>query len=161
MADNVRRRPEHGLDDTNKILLRELVRDARTPISALARAAGIAESTCSVRVRQLQERGVITGFTAQISPGHFGYTVAAMVAVRVVGQNRKLMDSLGEKLSLMDPVLAVHNVSGSNDFLVHVVAESAESLRDFVLDNLASLPHVTNVETSLIFATHSNGLTSR
>lgn len=160
MAEISGPRSTNRLDEVNKILLRELVRDARTPISALARAAGIAESTCSVRVRQLQERGVITGYTAQISPSHFGYTVAAMVAVRVVGQNRKLMDSMGERLSQLDPVLAVHNVSGANDFLVHVMAESAESLRDFVLDNLASLPQVTNVETSLIFASHSRGLSA-
>ncbi|MEZ5098013.1 MAG: Lrp/AsnC ligand binding domain-containing protein [Nocardioides sp.] len=49
-------------------------------------------------------------------------------------------------------VLATYNVSGADDYFVHVASASPEALRDFVLDNLSTRPGVTHVETRLIFS---------
>jgi hypothetical protein len=61
-----------SLDDTDRIILHELARDARLPNNTLAQRAGIAPSTCLARVRALRERGVIRGYHADISPAALG-----------------------------------------------------------------------------------------
>ena len=48
-------------------------------------------------------------------------------------------------------MIATYNISGANDFLVHVAAPTPEALRDFVLDNLTGRPGVVHAETSLVF----------
>ena len=48
-------------------------------------------------------------------------------------------------------VTAAYHVAGANDYVVLVAAESADALRDFVLDHLTSRPGVLHAESSLIF----------
>ncbi|WP_368732341.1 Lrp/AsnC family transcriptional regulator, partial [Psychrobacter sanguinis] len=65
------------LDDVDRQLLAMLAANARTPNSVLAQTAGIAPSTCLMRVRRLQETGVIRGFHAELSPEALGLPIQA------------------------------------------------------------------------------------
>ncbi len=139
------------LDATDRALVRLLEQDGRTPNATLARTVGIAESTCLVRVRSLRERGVIRGIHADIDPAAVGRPVQAMIAVRFGGHRRSHFEAFNAEVPRLPGVLAVHHVSGATDYLVHVAAESADALRDFVLDHLTNRPGVLHAETSLIF----------
>jgi DNA-binding Lrp family transcriptional regulator len=139
------------LDEVDRRLVAELLRDGRTPNVVLARAAGIAESTCLARVRALRERGIITGVTAEVDLARVGLPVQAMVAISFSGHLRADVDAFAEEVSQLAGVIATYNISGANDFLVHVAARTPEALRDFVLDNLTGRPGVVHAETSLVF----------
>lgn len=117
----------------------------------LARAAGIAESTCIARVRALRERGVIRGIHADIDPAALGRPVQAMVAVRFGGHQRDHFEQFRAEVPALPGVLATFHLSGATDYLVHVAAESSDALRDFVLDHLTNRPGVVHAETSLVF----------
>lgn len=144
-----RSRPE--LDDVDRALVAALLHDGRTPNVALARAAGIAESTCVARVRSLRERGILTGVTAEVDLVRLGLPVQAMVAIRFAGHERSDVDAFGAEVADLPGVVATYNISGADDFLVHVAAASPEALRDFVLDHLTGRPGVVHAETSLVF----------
>src|SRR6476660_3721585 len=144
-------RPRPVLDEVDRVLVAELLRDGRAPNTVLARAAGIAESTCLARVRALRERGIVTGVSAELDLARVGLPVQAMVAVRFSGHLRADVDAFAEEVSALPGVVATYNISGANDFLVHVAAPSPEELRDFVLDNLTGRPGVVQAETSLVF----------
>lgn len=77
-----------------------------------------------------------------------------MIAVRLAGTDRRRVDEFGEHVSRLPGVLAAYNVSGADDFLVHLVAQSPDALRGVVLDHLSGHPGVVHVQTSLIFRTH-------
>jgi len=142
------------LDDVDRALLAELLRDGRAPNVRLARAAGIAESTCLSRVRSLRERGIVTGISADLDLASIGLPVQAMVAIRFSGHLRADVDDFAGAVTSLPGVIAVYNISGADDFLVHVAAATPETLRDFVLDNLTGRPGVVHAETSLVF--HAN-----
>ena len=146
-------RPRPALDEVDRVLVAELLRDGRAPNTALARAAGIAESTCLARVRGLRERGVVARVAAEVDLARAGLPVQAMVAIRFSGHLRADVDAFAEDVSALPGVVATYNISGANDFLVHVAAPSPEELRDFVLDNLTGRPGVVQAETSLVFHT--------
>ena len=78
-------RPRPVLDEVDRAIVAELLRDGRAPNVVLARAAGVAESTCLARVRSLRERGIVTGVTADVDLGRLGLPVQAMVAIRFAG----------------------------------------------------------------------------
>ena len=139
------------LDEVDRRIVAELLRDGRTPNVVLARAAGIAESTCLSRVRALRERGILTGVTAEVDLARLGLPVQAMVAIRFSGHLRADVDAFADEVSRLPGVIATYNISGANDFLVHVAAPTPEALRDFVLDNLTGRPGVVHAETSLVF----------
>jgi DNA-binding Lrp family transcriptional regulator len=139
------------LDRTDQQLVRLLEEDGRAPNATLARTVGIAESTCLVRVRSLRERGVIRGIHADIDPAAVGRPVQAMIAVRFGGHRRSHFEAFRTEVPQLPGVLGAYHVSGAIDYLVHVAAESADALRDFVLDHLTNRPGVLHAETSLIF----------
>jgi DNA-binding Lrp family transcriptional regulator len=143
--------PAAVLDRVDEQLVRLLAEDGRTPNAALARAVGVAESTCLVRVRSLRGRGVIRGIHADIDPAAIGRPVQAMIAVRFGGHRRSHFEAFREQVPRLPGVLGAFHVSGATDYLVHVSAESADALRDFVLDHLTNRPGVLHAETSLIF----------
>ena len=144
------------LDEVDRAIVAALVTDGRISNAALAREVGIAESTCVGRVRSLRERGVITGIHASGDPARLGRPLQAVVAIRLGGHDRQQVEAFGEEMAELPGVLSALNISGADDFLVHVSAETPDHLRDFVLDNISSRPGVTHVQTSLIFRSHSH-----
>lgn len=142
------------LDAVDRDLVTTLLADGRASNVALARSAGIAESTALARVRSLHERGVVTGYAVQLDYARLGLPIQAIVAVRLAGQDRRQVDAFGEHVSGLPGVLAAYNVSGSDDFLVHLVAQSPDALRDVVLTHLSGHPGVVHVQTSLVFRSH-------
>ncbi len=147
------RTPVH-VDEVDLAIIEALVDDGRIPNVALARKVGIAESTCVGRVRSLLSRGILAGFATRVDRAKLGYPIEAMVAVRLAGTDRRRVDEFGEHVSRLPGVLAAYNVSGADDFLVHLVAQSPDTLRGVVLDHLSGHPGVVHVQTSLIFRSH-------
>lgn len=139
------------LDEIDRALLQALFEDGRLPNATLARAVGVAESTCLGRIRALRERGVITGIHATIDPSMVGLPVEAMIAVRFSGHVREQVEAFRAEVPHLRGVISAIHVSGANDYLVHVAATSSDALRDLILDQLTNRPGVANVETSLIF----------
>lgn len=139
------------LDVTDRRLVQLLEADGRASNATLAREAGIAESTCLVRVRSLRERGVIRGIHADVDPHAVGRPVQAAIAVRFGGHKRSHFEQFRDEVPNLPGVTAAYHVAGANDYLVLVAAESADALRDFVLDHLTSRPGVLHAESSLIF----------
>jgi DNA-binding Lrp family transcriptional regulator len=66
------------LDSVDRALLAELQNDARQTNKALAGKVGVAPSTSLERVRELQTRGVITGFAARVDPAAIGRPMEAI-----------------------------------------------------------------------------------
>ena len=146
-----RRAAAPSLDATDRKILRLLTDDARIPNNALAAQVGIAPSTCLMRVRRLQETGVIRGFHAELSPDALGRPLQAIVMVRLQGHARARIGEFGTWLAQLPGVLNVFFLAGGNDFQVHVAAESPDALRDFVVRNLSASHDVAMTETHLIF----------
>src|ERR1700743_1817714 len=76
------------LDETDHKILRILAADARTPNNVLAAQVGVAPSTCLMRVRRLQDAGVIRGFRAELAPEALGRPLQAIVSGRLQAHAR-------------------------------------------------------------------------
>jgi DNA-binding Lrp family transcriptional regulator len=140
-----------ALDRIDSALVRELANDARLSNKELAARVGVAASTCLERVRALRARGVITGYHADVDPAAVGKPVQAMIAVRVRRHSRELVDGFRDHAIALPETISITNVSGADDFLIHVAVESTDALRALLLDRIASRPEVVHTETHLVF----------
>jgi DNA-binding Lrp family transcriptional regulator len=147
---------ERILDEVDRRLLRELSSDGRIPNNVLAERAGIAPSTCSLRIRRLRDLGVIRGFHADIAPEAIGLPIQAMIALRVQPSTRARIGELTAKLAALPGVLNVYFLAGSVDFMIQVAATSPDALRDFVTRHLSASREFASTETSLVFQ-HARG----
>jgi DNA-binding Lrp family transcriptional regulator len=144
-------REDVRLDAVDREILRILAADARTPNNVLAAQVGIAPSTCLMRVRRLQDTGVIRGFHAELAPEALGRPLQAIVSVRLQTHARARIGSFAQRFAALPGVLNVFFLAGVNDFQIHVAAKSPDDLRDFVVKNLSASRDVASTETNLIF----------
>ena len=144
-----------ALDAVDRQIIALLHENARIPNVDLARAVGVSPSTCLARVRSLRERGVITRYTAEINPLALGFTLQALVSVRIRPGARHLMEQISDELRTQPEVAQLFFLGGSEDFLIHVRVRDSEHVRQFVLKNLSANPAVALTETNLVFEHHT------
>ena len=139
------------INDTDAALVRGLQADGRRTNRSLADEVGLAPSTALQRVRDLEQRGVITGYHAETDLRQLGRTVEAMVFVRLRPKTDEVVQSFIDHVWALPEVLAIHLISGAEDALVHVAVPDTDALRRAVLRQISDHPAVVDERTALIF----------
>lgn len=139
------------MNDIDAALVRSLQADGRRTNRSLAEDVGLAPSTTLQRVRDLERRGVITGYHAEVDLQHLGRAVEAMIFVRLRPKTDEVVQSFIDHVWALPDVLAVHLISGAEDALVHVAVPDTESLRRAALREIADHPAVVDERTTLVF----------
>lgn len=140
-----------ALDRIDFEILDILQNDGRTSNKELAASVGLAPSTCLGRVRRLFDEGVIHGVHAEVSPDALGVGLEAMITVRLSTQTREAFATMTSRLESLAEVVAFYDMSGADDFLIHVAVRDPQHLRDLVTEGITSAAEVKHVETALIF----------
>jgi DNA-binding Lrp family transcriptional regulator len=140
-----------AVDDVDSAIVRELQRDARQTNRDLARAVGIAPSTCLERVRLLRERGVLTGYHAEISLDALNRHVQAFLHVQVRPMSRDVIEGFKAYVTGLPEVLAVFVVAGGDDFLVQVAVPSVDALHSFLMDKFTGRREIVGFRSSVIY----------
>lgn len=139
------------LDSADAILLRELQLDARQTNRALASAADLAPSTTLTRVRDLEERNVITGYHADVDLTAIGRGLQALVFVRLQPKSQDLINSFLDHVWELPETIGIDLITGIEDAVIHVAVPDAEALQDVILNRISGYPGVFDERTSLLF----------
>ncbi|RMH82476.1 MAG: Lrp/AsnC family transcriptional regulator [Actinomyces sp.] len=139
------------LDAVDRRLVAALGADARQTNKALAEAAGVAPSTSLERVRELERRGVVRGYHADVDPAALGRRLQAVVAVRLQPKTQAVVEEFVDRVWALPETLAVSMVSGADDVLVHLGVTGTDHLRAVVLDSISNLEGVVDERTSIVF----------
>ena len=81
----------------------------------------------------------------------WGCPMQAVVKVRLGTHNRDEVNRFHATLSAIPGVLTIFHVAGEDDYLLHVVVESSQALRDLILEHVTVNPVVRHTETQLVF----------
>lgn len=139
------------LDRIDREIVALLQENSRRSNREIAGMVGIAESTCSVRVRRLETTGVIAGYHAVVDPTVFGVGLEAMLAVRLVRHTSEAINAFWAHTEQLPEATGVFHVTGPNDFLVHLLLKDANHLRDVTSTVITSWAEVAHLETSVVF----------
>ncbi len=140
-----------GVDELDTAIIEHLQTDARQTNRELARAVGIAPSTCLERVRTLRERGVITGYHAEISLSALNRGVQALLHVQIRPLSRTVIDTFKKYAMDLPEVLSVFVVAGGDDFLVHVAVPNVDALHAFLMDKVSGRREIVGFRSSIIY----------
>lgn len=141
-----------NISPADRQILLQLQSNARQTNKALAAAAGLAQSTTLERVRDLERRGVVTGYHADVALPALGRDLQAMVTLRLHPKTAVGIDRLVASLQALPEVLGVYLLSGADDVLVHLGVADADHLRSVVLDQIAGLDGVADERTSIVLS---------
>ena len=118
------------LDEIDRILARELVADGRATLAQLAATAGLSVSAVQSRVRRLEARGVVTGYSARINPEAVGHMLSAFVAITPLDPSQP--DDAPARLEHIEAIESCHSVAGEESYILLVRVESARALEDLL-----------------------------
>ena len=142
------RKNEPHLDRHERDILRALQHDGRLSNVELSRKIGLSESPCLRRVKQLEECGVIAGYTALLDRRRLGLDVMAFVQVTLDKQKHADPARFLARVSEEDHIIECHAMSGGYDYLLKVVARSIEHFSELCMEHILRYPGVSNVESS-------------
>ena len=118
------------LDDIDRILMRQLVADGRSTLAELAASAGLSVSAVQSRVRRLESRGVVTGYSARIDPEAVGHLLSAFVAITPLDPSQP--DDAPARLHDIEAIESCHSVAGEESYILLVRVESPRALEDLL-----------------------------
>jgi Lrp/AsnC family leucine-responsive transcriptional regulator len=129
------------MEDTDREIIRILSRDGRTSYTDLAKQTGLSTSAVHQRVRRLEQRGVITGYAAQVAADQVGLPLMAFISVTPL--DPAAPDDAPEKLSHLSEIEACHSVAGEESYILKVRVATPGGLEDL----LARIRAAANVAT--------------
>jgi DNA-binding Lrp family transcriptional regulator len=136
------------LDGPDRLILSELISDARTSIRSLAQRVHISRANAYARVDRLVADGVITGFSALIAHERAGLGTSAYVSLSIEQNSWR---EVSARLVRLPYVEHVSMLGADFDVLVLVRAPDNAALRDLVLDRIQAIPGVQTTRTWLVF----------
>jgi Lrp/AsnC family leucine-responsive transcriptional regulator len=142
---------ERNVDHLDVRIIEILQANARETQADIARDVGLAPSAVMERVRKLETRGIIRGYSALVDPRAIALPLLAFVAVRSdeVGAEDRVAHALAE----IAEVLEVHHVAGDDCYLVKVRARDAEDLGVLLRTRFARIPGVRSTRTTIVLET--------
>ena len=137
------------LDQADHKILRELQRDARISFKTIAQSVGVSEATVFVRVRKMQERGVIIGFSAIVDPKAVGRSLTAIVLVRV---NPKAFPGTLDALRKFEEIYEIYDVTGEYYSILKIRTSGTEELGK-IMDEVGKIEGIAGTETIIVLRT--------
>lgn len=139
------------LDDVDLLIIKALSRKGRLSWADLAATVGISRQTAAERVQKLEQAGVITGYTALVSPEAVGADLTAFVGV-VVERPEQCAPFL-QAVALLDEVQECHHVAGDDSYLLKVRTRGTRGLERLISDMLKQIPGVVKTRSTIVLST--------
>jgi Lrp/AsnC family leucine-responsive transcriptional regulator len=133
------------LDTYGRKLLDELQTSARLSLAELGRRVGLSPTAAAERLKQMEEVGIVHGYTVEIDREALGLEVMAFIRMSCGGQN---YHRLLEYVQTLEEVRECHHLTGDDDFLLKVTTTSMADLEALIE---ALLPY-GNPVTSLVLS---------
>lgn len=140
-------------DELDKQIIDILQADPVISNKDLAKEVGLSPSACLSRTKRLKEVGVIKNFATIIDEKMLGYEVIAFTFITLSPHNRDITNAFLAKIKETPQIMECHNISGSWDYLIKIIAHDLADCRDFLIDTLLAFPGVNKIETSMVLST--------
>jgi Lrp/AsnC family transcriptional regulator, leucine-responsive regulatory protein len=143
------------VDEKDARILEILQQDGRMTNVELARRVELTPSATLERVRKLEERGLIRGYTALLDPHALGLGLVAFIFVRVDDRDDVLgtSESTAEALSRLPSVQELHHLAGEDCFLLKVRARDTDDLYRILRDEFGQFKAIRSTRTTIVLKT--------
>ncbi|SFG09045.1 DNA-binding transcriptional regulator, Lrp family [Halopelagius inordinatus] len=141
--------------DEKRELLDLLLRNARESVDDLARQTGLEAAEVEALVEELEDEGVIRGYQAIVDWDRVDEEyVQAEVELNVELDRETGYEEIARRIGKFPEVASLRLVSGNYDFAVDVVGDSMQDVSNFVSEQIAPVPEVTQTVTHFVMETY-------
>ena len=134
------------LDDTDHQILDMLIENTRTPFTDIAKKLQISAGTVHVRVKKMEEAGIITGSSLRLDYQKLGYSFIVYVGVFLnkTSQTQFVLERINE----IPYVTVAHVTTGKFNIFCKIRARNTSHAKDIIYE-IDDIEGVTRTETMI------------
>jgi DNA-binding Lrp family transcriptional regulator len=134
------------VDEIDRNIIRLLQEDSRKSFNKIADSLGIAVGTAYNRVKNLEDRGILKGYTVILDPTKLGYSLTSLILIQADG---RYLPEVEKELAKLDEVISIYDITGDYDVAVVARFKNRASLNHFIKSTL-KMPHVSKTVTNVV-----------
>jgi Lrp/AsnC family leucine-responsive transcriptional regulator len=142
-----------AVEEIDRAIVGALTADGRLSYTDLAERVGLSVSAVHQRVRRLEQRGVIAGYTARVSYEALQLPLTAFVAIRPFDPSQP--DDAPERLAHLAEIDSCYSVAGEDFYLLLVRVGSPADL-ERLLQEIRTAANVTTRTTVVLSTPYEN-----
>ena len=136
------------LDNFDRRILNELQQNGRISNQQLAEQVGLSPAACWRRVRALEEKGIIEGYSARLNPQKLGQALSVFALVSLQRHNIDSTAEFEHQVMTYPEVLQCFAVTGNADFVLRVVVPDMPSYDRFLNEKIFTLQGIDQVHSN-------------
>ncbi len=140
------------LDGIDKIIIKKLIEDARTPILSIAREVGISGAAIHQRLRKLEASGLIAGSKFVLNPKVLGYKTLAFVGIFLDAASK--YSAAISRLKEIPEVIESHYTTGNYAIFIKILCRDNEHLMNVLNHEIQNIKGVARTETFISLDQH-------
>lgn len=140
--------PGSELDRTDHKILSELSRHGRVSWRELSETIGLSLTPTLRRVRQLEESGYITGYSAHLDEARLAGGMSIFVSITLEKQTQDVLDRFEREIAAIPQVMSCFLMTGDADYILRVVVEDLAGYQSLLTSTLTKIPGVNHIKSS-------------
>ncbi|GAA0077718.1 Lrp/AsnC ligand binding domain-containing protein [Clostridium weizhouense] len=133
------------LDELDLQILELLIKDCRTPYLEIARICHVSGGTIHVRMKKMEDLGIIKGTRILLNLPKLGYDVCCFVGIYV--DKTSCFTAVFEQMSKIKEVVELHLTTGNYSMFAKVVCTNISDLQDLLLNKINNIDGIQRTDT--------------
>ncbi len=135
------------IDNVDLKIITLLNEDAKTPYTEIAKKVFVSSGTVHVRMRKLEDMGIVKSATLNIDFSKLGYDISAFLGIYL--EKSSLYDNVIDKLKKIPEVLRAYYTTGNYSIFAKIICKDTNHLRE-VLNKIQKVEGIDRTETLIV-----------
>ncbi len=136
---------EVEIDEIDRQILSILMQDAKTPYTDIAKRIHVSGGTVHVRMKKLEEMGIVEGSNLVVNYAKLGYDITAFLGVYL--EKSSMYDDVSAAMKEIPEIVAAHYTTGLYSIFVKIVCKDTNHLKEVLHDKIQSINGIQRTET--------------
>jgi Lrp/AsnC family leucine-responsive transcriptional regulator len=141
--------PEN-LDFIDLQLLATLQNEGRIPVVDLAKKVNLSATPCTLRMRRLEQEGVIIGYHARINPVALNQALMVFVTVSLKATDEASLKAFNAAVKPVKQILECHMLGGGFDYLLKIRVRDMPEYREILGSIIGALPMIESTHSYFV-----------
>ena len=135
----------YEIDELDKSILSILMKDAKMPYTDIAKKLFVSGGTIHVRMKKLEQLGIVKGSSLTLDHTKMGYDVTAFLGIYL--EKSSLFDEVAEKLEQINEIVDAHYTTGVYSIFAKIICKDTNHLRQILHDKIQPIEGIQRTET--------------
>jgi len=133
------------IDETDKKILALLMQDAKMPYTDIAKKLFVSSGTVHVRMKKLEQLGIVKSATLLVDYSKLGYDVVAFLGIYL--DKSSLYEKVAARMQQIPEIVSAHYITGNYSIFIKIVCRDTDHLREVLHDKIQAIDGIQRTET--------------